>query len=322
MLKPRNPPRKAKVKPAQPKSETYGKVKDAKAVETDDELVEKLWTRTDLLKNGWTEVDEATANAVETYNATAKVGVKAYHSTEPDDKTRRWVADSGTNRHVTNDAQDFMKGSIKDVKIMVGVGNGFILVRQQGDVMVKDRSTGFTTRLKRVLLMPKCARKLISVPLMDRAGCEIRTKGGICQVLLKDGRLGFRGKLSENKLYVFEHVKAISRRQPPDNGIRCKTNGDACLAKHRHSKKELENDEDIYQAKSNPIPIATFLTKEEYGPEPTNLAEEEQSPFRRQWKEARNKEMKSHEQEHKTWKLVPRPANARVFKPKCVWKLK
>ena len=103
---------------------------------------------------------------------------------------------------------------------------------------------------------------------------------------------------------------------------RCK-DGEACLAKHRHATSSTKKKPGRYhKVKPVKIPAATFLTKEEYGPEPTNLEEEKKSPFARQWKEARLREMKSHEEEHKTWKLVPRPKNARVFKPKCVWKLK
>lgn len=118
---------------------------------------------------GWAEVDEETAN---TFKTQASVNAEAYHSTDVvDDKAGRWVADSGSNWHVTNDAADFNKGTVRSVQVVVGVGNGVVLAKQEGDVMVCDGGTGCTISLKKVLLMPMCAQKLISEPLLDHAQC-------------------------------------------------------------------------------------------------------------------------------------------------------
>ncbi len=49
------------------------------------------------------------------------------------------------------------------------VGDGVTLVRRMGDVMIKDTQSKQYIRLRDVLLLPDCSKKLLSESLMDKA---------------------------------------------------------------------------------------------------------------------------------------------------------
>ena len=72
-----------------------------------------------------------------------------------------WIADCGSNRHTTNDLDDFVRNSIKAIHLQVQVGDGITIVRQMGDVMLLDAKTDEYIRLRDVLYLPDCSKKLL-----------------------------------------------------------------------------------------------------------------------------------------------------------------
>ena len=73
-----------------------------------------------------------------------------------------WLADCGSNRHTTNDINDYVRGTIKNIHIDVHVGDGIMVVTKMGDVMLRDGETQEYIRLRDVLFLPACSKKLLS----------------------------------------------------------------------------------------------------------------------------------------------------------------
>jgi hypothetical protein len=65
-----------------------------------------------------------------------------------------WIADCGSSRHATNNIRDFVRGSIKAIRIEVHVGDGITIVTKMGDIMLQDTKTREFVRLRDVLLLP------------------------------------------------------------------------------------------------------------------------------------------------------------------------
>ena len=118
-----------------------------------------------------------------------------------------WCADTGTNRFVTNDINDFLPDSISDINLTVGVGNGTYVVKKQGDVVVENHM-GKTIRCTKVLFMPNCAKKLMPMSPFDQAGCKLEIIEGNINLSSAKGESILRGKQIDG-LYYFQ-VKTIS----------------------------------------------------------------------------------------------------------------
>ena len=69
----------------------------------------------------------------------ATVSAKCYYTRGGD--RSEWIADSGSNRFVTNDRKDFVFGSEKEIKERVKVGGGVVTVSVSGTVDLLDLST-------------------------------------------------------------------------------------------------------------------------------------------------------------------------------------
>ncbi len=71
-----------------------------------------------------------------------------------------WCADTGCNRFITNNIEDFIPASIVDINLTVGVGNGSYCVNKQG-IIVFENHLGQMNMRTNALFMPNCAQKLI-----------------------------------------------------------------------------------------------------------------------------------------------------------------
>ena len=70
----------------------------------------------------------------------------------------QWVADTGTNRFVTNDMNDFIPGTVKQTSVNVAVGGGNTISPCSGSVLIRGLDHNVTIRCDDVILLPKCAR--------------------------------------------------------------------------------------------------------------------------------------------------------------------
>jgi hypothetical protein len=88
-------------------------------------------------------------------------------------KDLQWVADSGTNRFVTNDVNDFMPGSVVHTQINVAVGGGSTVSPCSGSVLIHGLDHNVTIQCDDVILLPKCARKLMPAHQFTKKGCTL-----------------------------------------------------------------------------------------------------------------------------------------------------
>ena len=114
-----------------------------------------------------------------------------------------WCSDSGTNRFVTNDARDFIPGTIVKHNTVVAVGGGTVTSTQTGTVLVKSNDHNHQIYCTNVLFLPKCAKKLMPASTFVKKGCTISyTKLNKCYLTDKKGKPIFTGKEIDG-LYFF-----------------------------------------------------------------------------------------------------------------------
>ena len=114
------------------------------------------------------------------------------------------MLDSGANRHVVNDADCFVEGSVKPVNFRCTVGNGTTSITSMGDVLLKDKATERTVMLTQVILMENNSKNILSLVVCNDAGCTSATADGVCTVSLK-GAVILRGVLNTHaRLFLMD----------------------------------------------------------------------------------------------------------------------
>ena len=86
----------------------------------------------------------------------------------------KWIIDSGCNRFVTNDINDFVPGTIRYTPTAVAAGSGLTTSPCEGTVLLRGKGTDITISCQRVLHLPKCAKKLLPVKQFVIKGCEVK----------------------------------------------------------------------------------------------------------------------------------------------------
>jgi hypothetical protein len=84
-----------------------------------------------------------------------------------------WLADTGTNRFVTNDINDFIPGTVVYSPLNVAVGGGTTNSPCSGAVLVFSLDHNITIRCDDVILLPKCAKKLMPAHQFTKKGCTL-----------------------------------------------------------------------------------------------------------------------------------------------------
>jgi hypothetical protein len=88
-----------------------------------------------------------------------------------------WVVDTGSNRFVTNDLNDFVPGSVRRVNTSVLVGNGHVISPCEGTVMVRCHTNGTLIECTRTLLLSDCGKKLMPARPFLMKGCSLLMNG-------------------------------------------------------------------------------------------------------------------------------------------------
>ena len=121
-----------------------------------------------------------------------------------------WCCDSGTNRFVTNNINDFVPGSYVKRPTDIAVGGGKVTSPGYGNILVQSLDYGCTTQCKRALLLPHCEMKLMPVTVFVRLGCSITMKDNEVHLLSREGSSIFSGK-DIGGLYMY-HSKTVSHK--------------------------------------------------------------------------------------------------------------
>ena len=103
---------------------------------------------------------------------------EASYKNKDDRAQYEWCSDSGTNRFVTNNLDDFVQGSVKSVQTNVNVGGGRITSKFVGTVRVRSldhgKGTGHIIECNDVLYIPTCGKKLMPASNFVRKGCTLK----------------------------------------------------------------------------------------------------------------------------------------------------
>jgi hypothetical protein len=135
------------------------------------------------------ESSTATTCVLESNNVkNSRVNEDTYNSSKIatiDTSHFEWCSDSATNRFVTNDANDFVPGSVKQHATTVAVGGGKTSSPCYGDVLVESTNHNVVVLCKDVLFMPNCPIKLMPASPFVKKGCSL-TFSDYDKVFLRD----------------------------------------------------------------------------------------------------------------------------------------
>ena len=127
-----------------------------------------------------------------------------------------WCSDSGTNRFVTNDINDFVSGTVSTVPTIVAVGGGNVTSPCYGTVIVESLDHGCTMQCMDVLYIPECGKKLMPASPFIRKGCSLVLDDYVkVKLSAKDGTLILSGVnlevsiTSDVKLCAMQHQRPI-----------------------------------------------------------------------------------------------------------------
>ena len=119
----------------------------------------------------------------------------------------KWIVDSGCNRFVTNDLNDFVPGTVRQTSTAVAVGSGVTSSPCMGTILLKGRASQITVSCHDVLYLPKCARKLLPVKQFVVKGCEVKfAKEYFVSLKSASGEVLFAGREFSGLYYVDAEV--------------------------------------------------------------------------------------------------------------------
>ena len=128
-----------------------------------------------------------------------------------------WCIDTGTNRFITNDINDFLKGSIQRIPTDVSTGNGTVTSECYGTVLVRSSATQQLLSLERVLYLPKCAKKLMPIRPFLAKGCSLHFNPDFTVDLLLPDHSRLLHGTEEGGLF-FYHAKTVNWSKAAQKG--------------------------------------------------------------------------------------------------------
>lgn len=153
-------------------------------------------------------------NSASAYNAHAATSDKPNATTNGD---WTWCIDTGTNRFITNDINDFLKGSIQHVSTKVSTGNGTVTSECYGTVLVRSGATQQLLSLGHVLYLPSCAKKLMPIRPFLNKGCSLHFNSNSTVDLLLPDRSCLLTGTEEGGLF-FYHATTVRWSKAARNG--------------------------------------------------------------------------------------------------------
>lgn len=147
-------------------------------------------------------------------------------------ETFEWCSDSGTNRFVTNNCNDFIKGSQVDFDTNVAVGGGSVTSPSYGNVLVQ--SLGHKIMFKDVLYIPECGKKLVPTSPFVQKGFTVTYQNQTVSVLKPNGDALLSGE-EIGGLYYF-NCETVREKRHTNKLLWALRRKEQSSVKHRFSK--------------------------------------------------------------------------------------
>lgn len=129
----------------------------------------------------------------------------------------QWCADTGTNRFVTNDINDYLPDSIRHNREDVAVGGGVVTSPCVGTVRVRSLDYNHVVECNNVLFLPTCAKKLMPAYQFLNQNCEMILRKGEVHLRDKNKSNIFSGKeIGGLYYYRTQTVHASSLNSPKE----------------------------------------------------------------------------------------------------------
>jgi hypothetical protein len=169
------------------------------------------------------------------------------HSTTPCPSDHEWCIDSGANRFITNDSDDFLPDSVELVSTCttVAVGGGNITSPMSGTVLVKSLDHDAVYACTNVLFLPKCAKKLMPPIAFAKQGCKITLLEDTVHITSSDGKPVLSGVQHGGLYYV--HSRTV-RGHSHDNAGTCTVDdheANVARAYYGYPHPDEEDDDEI-----------------------------------------------------------------------------
>ena len=111
-------------------------------------------------------------------------------------------SDSGTNRWVTHDMNDYIPGTIVYQTTKVAVGNGYTTSPCYGMMVIVDPKVGVPVGNEKALFLPLCSKKLVPASDLVKLGYSVTYNKHGVQVINRDGKVVLQGP-EQGGLYFF-----------------------------------------------------------------------------------------------------------------------
>jgi hypothetical protein len=116
-------------------------------------------------------------------------------SNSPYAQEYEWSSDTGNNRYVTNDRNDFLETTIKKTTTIVAVAGDTVTSPCSGTEISKSLDHGCTVTCLNVLLLFQCSKKLIPASPFIQKSCSLLLNDyNKISLTAKDGALILSGK--------------------------------------------------------------------------------------------------------------------------------
>ena len=150
----------------------------------------------------------ATASDVEPLTAMPSISDECFSALDEGTTAKgnfEWCVDTGTSRFITNDLNDFVPGTVRQVATELSVAGGTTTSKCQGTVHIYSPDSNETISCSNVLYLPQCGKKLMPVRQFVNKNCSFQISKGKACLLSPEGEPLLVGKEIEG-LYFYHAV--------------------------------------------------------------------------------------------------------------------
>lgn len=150
----------------------------------------------------------ATASDVDLPTAMPSISDECFSALDEGSTTEanfEWCVDTGTSRFITNDLNDFVPGTVKQIVTELSVAGGTTTSKCQGTVHIYSPDSNETISCSDVLYLPQCGKKLMPIRQFVNKNCSFQIDKDKASLLSPEGEPLLVGKEIDG-LYFYHTV--------------------------------------------------------------------------------------------------------------------